>query len=133
MGDRPNHDATAATWKPAEAGQPTALPTSSDRRVERVCRVTAYHDRGITAAGVPSGVGQCAAPADIPFGTRVYIPALDKSFIVTDRTHRRFRHNTVDLFLTTRDQCKLFGRRYLECHFELPLRPARYGELRGKL
>ena len=32
----------------------------------RTFRVTAYCDRGITAAGIQSGYGQCAAPADIP-------------------------------------------------------------------
>ena len=80
----------------------------------RVCRVTAYHDRGTTASGVQSGVGQCAAPADIPFGSKVTIPALGRSFIVTDRTHQRFRHNTVDLFIPSREACLEFGRHYLE-------------------
>lgn len=87
----------------------------------RVCRVTAYCDRGTTAAGVPSGVGQCAAPADIPFGTRVYIPNLNRWFVVTDRTHRRFRHNTVDIFMPASEACRRFGRSYLECEFHLPV------------
>jgi 3D (Asp-Asp-Asp) domain-containing protein len=96
----------------------------------RVCRVTAYCDRGITASGVPSGVGQCAAPADIPFGSRVYIPALDRTFIVTDRTAKRFRHNTVDIFIPTRGQCRQFGRSYLECEFTIPVKPPRYASPR---
>ena len=81
----------------------------------RVYRVTAYCDRGTTAAGVPSGVGQCAAPADIPFGARIYIPELDRTFIVTDRTAKRFRHNTVDLYIPDRAECLRFGRHYYEC------------------
>ena len=93
----------------------------------RVCRVTAYCDRGLTAAGVPSGVGQCAAPADIPFGSRIYIAALDRTFIVTDRTARRFRHNTVDLFIPDRRDCKTFGRQYLECEIAIPTETVRYG------
>lgn len=88
-------------------------------RVLRVCRVTAYCDRGTTAAGVQSGLGQCAAPGDIPFGTLVYIPALDRTFVVTDRTHRRFRRSTVDLFLPSCDDCIQFGRNFLECEFIL--------------
>jgi 3D (Asp-Asp-Asp) domain-containing protein len=96
----------------------------------RVYRVTAYCDRGLTAVGVPSGVGQCAAPADIPFGARVYVPALDRVFIVTDRTARRFRHNTVDLFIPSRAACKQFGRQYLECEIALPAEPACYGSPR---
>lgn len=90
------------------------------QQLYRVYRVTAYCDRGTTAAGVPSGVGQCAAPADIPFGSRIYIPELDRTFIVTDRTALRFRHNTVDLFMPDRATCKHFGRRYLECEITVP-------------
>ncbi len=86
----------------------------------RVCRVTAYCDRGTTASGVPAGMGQCAAPADIPFGSIVYIPALDQRFVVTDRTHRRFRRGTVDIFMPNARQCRNFGRHYLECEITLP-------------
>jgi 3D (Asp-Asp-Asp) domain-containing protein len=96
----------------------------------RVCRITAYCDRGLTAAGVRSGVGQCAAPADIPFGARVYIPALDRTFIVTDRTARRFRHNTVDLFIPDRGECLKFGCRYRECEITIPTQMVRYGSPR---
>lgn len=92
-----------------------------------VLRVTAYCDRGLTAAGIESGEGQCAAPAWIPFGTRVYVPGLDRWFVVTDRTARRFRHNTVDLFMTSYDECMEFGRHYLECEFHPPMHPHRYG------
>jgi 3D (Asp-Asp-Asp) domain-containing protein len=96
----------------------------------RVYRVTAYCDRGLTAAGVPSGIGQCAAPADIPFGARLYIPALKRTFVVTDRTAKRFRHNTVDLFIPDRAECLSFGRRYLECAIRLPVERVRYGSPR---
>ncbi len=100
--------------------------------IHRICRVTTYCDRGLTSAGVPPGVGQCAAPADIPFGSRVYIPALDRTFIVTDRTARRFRHNTVDLFIPDRGKCKIFGRRYFECEITIPRDAVRYGSPRLK-
>jgi len=101
-----------------------------EKTVYRVYRVTAYCDRGLTAAGVRSGVGQCAAPASIPFGARVYIPALDRTFIVTDRTAKRFRHNTVDLFIPDRAQCLKFGRCYLECEITLPAQAVCYGSPR---
>ncbi len=96
----------------------------------RVHRVTAYCDRGLTAAGVSVGVGQCAAPADIPFGSRIYIPSLDRTFIVTDRTAKRFRHNTVDLFIPDRGDCKTFGCRYVECEIAIPTDTVRYGSPR---
>jgi rare lipoprotein A len=108
----------SACWSPSEP-----------RKLRRVCRVTAYCDRGLTAAGTRAGVGQCAAPEDIPFGTRVYIPALKRSFIVTDRTHPRFRRNTVDIFLPSESICQKFGQRYLECEFILPDKAPSYGRL----
>ncbi|QOJ15696.1 MAG: 3D domain-containing protein [Planctomycetia bacterium] len=103
---------------------------ASGRKVTRRCRVTAYCDRGLTAVGVPSGVGQCAAPGDIPLGSVVYIPALDRYFVVTDRTHKRFRHNTVDLFMPTAWECRQFGVRNLSCEFIVCAEPAKYGKLR---
>ena len=99
----------------------------SDQTLRRVYRVTAYCDRGLTASGVPAGEGQCAAPADIPFGSKIYIPALGRTFIVTDRTARRFRTNTVDIFMPGRQQCLSFGRKYLECVITLPRQTPRYG------
>jgi 3D (Asp-Asp-Asp) domain-containing protein len=94
--------------------------------IRRVHRVTAYCDRGITAAGVPSGVGQCAAPSDIPFGSLVYVPELGRTFVVTDRTHQRFRHNTVDIFIPDRQDCLEFGLNYLDVEIYLPADPPRY-------
>ncbi len=99
----------------------------SPKTYHRTLRVTAYCDRGTTASGVQSGVGQCAAPADIPFGSKIYIPALGRTFVVTDRTHRRFRHNTVDIFMPTEWSCRQFGRSYLKCEITLPERPMKYG------
>lgn len=104
-----------------------ATPPAIVRTSVRNLRVTAYSDRGLTAAGVPSGIGQCAAPGDVPFGSIVYVPALHRAFVVTDRTARRFRGNTIDIFMPSRDQCLLFGRRYLDVLIYLPDRPHRYG------
>lgn len=97
------------------------------RTLVRHLRITAYADRGLTAAGVPSGVGQCAAPADIPFGALIYIPELQRTFVVTDRTAQRFRRNTIDIFIADRSECLRFGRHYLDVLVYLPQRPHRYG------
>ena len=88
--------------------------------VRRVYRVTAYCIRGTTASGVEVRVGQCAAPPDIPFGSRIYVPALRRTLIVTDRTAEQFRHNTVDVFIPRYKACRVFGRRDLECEITLP-------------
>lgn len=128
-----SHNSSAAESGRSVRDEHVALTVEGFRashRIRRVCRVTAYCDRGLTASGVPSGLGQCAAPADIPFGSLVYIPQLDRTFVVTDRTHERFRHNTVDLFMPERSTCLQFGRNYLECEFHIIATPPRYGQLR---
>jgi 3D (Asp-Asp-Asp) domain-containing protein len=104
----------------AKSAKQTKSTAACNRRVKRVYRVTAYCDQGTTASGRPSGVGQCAAPSNIPFGAKVHIPALKRTFVVTDRTNKRFRHNTVDIFMNTEWACKQFGRNYLECEVTLP-------------
>jgi 3D (Asp-Asp-Asp) domain-containing protein len=111
-----------------ESAAPFVGPESETLR--RMYRVTAYCDRGITASGVPAGVGQCAAPADIPFGAHIYVPALDRTFVVTDRTAPRFRHNTVDLFIPAREACLKFGCAYLECQVIFPTIEPRYASAR---
>lgn len=83
----------------------------------RVCRITAYCDRGTTASGVAAGPCLCAAPYDIPFGTIVSIPELGIVSMVADRTSRRYRQSTVDLWLPTKSECLKFGVKYLEVHF----------------
>ena len=95
-----------AAWMPLDEHSGLQEPdgrTEEVRLVVRICRVTAYCDRGRTASGVQSGVGQCAAPGAIPFGSTVYIPQLDRSFVVTDRPARRFR-------LAARDERVMGGR-----------------------
>jgi 3D (Asp-Asp-Asp) domain-containing protein len=104
-----------------------ASESTSTKKIRREFRVTAYCDRGLTAAGVQSGVGQCAAPADIPLGSRIYIPELNRTLIVTDRTHKRFRHNTIDVFIPDRQACIQFGRKQLTAEVTLPDQPHRYG------
>ena len=85
-----------------------------------ICNLSAHASRDTRTAGVPAGLGQCAAPADIPFGSKIYIPALGETFVVTDRTHERFRRSTVDLFMPSKAQCRNFGCQYLECEITPP-------------
>jgi len=117
----------ADTLDPQHAAAPQGASAPSRNRgaptLHRIYRVTAYADEGVTASGRRVGTGQCAAPIDIPFGAKVHIPALGRTFVVTDRTHPRFHHNTVDVFLPGEPLCRKFGRRYLECEVTLP-RPA---------
>jgi rare lipoprotein A len=116
-------EAQSALQTDETCAPPILLAQDSYRRT---FRVTAYCDRGITAAGIESGYGQCAAPADIPFGAKIFVPELGQTFVVTDRTHRRFRHNTVDIFMPVRTDCLKFGRHNLECEVSLPDEVVKY-------
>lgn len=70
-------------------------------------RVTAYHDRGVTASGRWTKSGQCAAPSWVPFGSIVVVAG--REYVVTDRTAKRFRRNTVDIWLPTHAECVKHG------------------------
>jgi 3D (Asp-Asp-Asp) domain-containing protein len=121
--DAGTDDARAAEEVPVADDEPAANEELADdadtSTLYRVCRVTAYCDRGTTAAGVPSGLGQCAAPGYIPLGSVVHIPALGRSFVVTDRTHKRFRNSTIDIFIPSQQECRNFGRHFLECEVQI--------------
>ncbi len=68
-----------------------------------VLRITAYCDRGVTASGVRAGPGQCAAPEYVPFGSVVVVDG--RRYVCTDRTAKRFRQNTVDIWNGSRAEC----------------------------
>jgi 3D (Asp-Asp-Asp) domain-containing protein len=85
----------------------------------RLLRVTAYADHGVTASGQLTRPGTCAAPAGVPFGSRVYVPRVGW-LTVTDRTARRFRHNTIDIFMPSRADCVRFGVRFVPCAVQAP-------------
>jgi 3D (Asp-Asp-Asp) domain-containing protein len=118
---RGSTDALAGALEPGDnLSKPAGGRAASPPKAGRVYRVTAYCDRGWTASGTRVGVGQCAAPVDIPFGSRINVPALGRTFVVTDRTDYRFRRNTVDIFMPDEAKCWRFGRKYLECHVVPP-------------
>jgi 3D (Asp-Asp-Asp) domain-containing protein len=71
-----------------------------------------------TASGYVPVVGTTiAAPRNIPFGTRVYIPTLKSWRIVQDRTARRY-DGRWDIFVKTHREAKHFGKRKLEIWIE---------------
>lgn len=122
---------TALTVRERAAAERIGEPISyTAATLQRVYRVTAYCDRGLTAAGVEAGVGQCAAPAEVPLGSRIHIPQLGRTLVVTDRPARRYRYNTVDIFIAGCDDCVSFGRKYLDCVITLPENVPQYGSTR---
>ena len=71
---------------------------------------------GITASGMQARVGVVAVdPRVIPLGTRLYIEAVDGSWVygmaIAGDTGGSIKGNRVDLFFNTKSECMSFGRR----------------------
>lgn len=102
--------------------QPNEFSRGSTQKVEhRVMRITAYtsHDKGMNGQGITASCEPVvegitiAAPPDIPFGSQIYIPSLDKTYIVTDRGGA-IKGNRLDLYMMKRSDALEFGVQDLE-------------------
>ena len=71
---------------------------------------TAYYGDTITSTGVKPIVGMTIAvdPNVIPYGTRVYVPQLDKIFIAQD-CGSAIKGNRIDIFMNSYDECMEWG------------------------
>jgi 3D (Asp-Asp-Asp) domain-containing protein len=96
------------------------------RGTKQIMEVTAYWEGscgkdkgdktyGITASGERVRDGICAASKDIAMGTRIYIPAMDKMYIVKDRGGA-ITKGKLDLYMDGADKCYDFGRQELEVY-----------------
>lgn len=71
---------------------------------------TAYYGDTITSTGVKPIVGRTIAvdPKVIPYGTKVYIPQLNKVFIAED-CGSAIKGNRIDIFMNSYDECMEWG------------------------
>ncbi len=81
-----------------------------------VFEATAYTGGGITASGIPAGVGYVAVdPSVIPLGTNLYIESMsswpDYGYAVAADTGGAINGRIVDLYFDDYDTCIQFGRR----------------------
>jgi rare lipoprotein A len=87
----------------------------------RIMRITAYtkndpgmDGRGITTSEEPVQEGiTIAAPPEIPFGTQIYIPSLNRTYTVTDHGGA-IKGNRLDLYMEKRSDALEFGVQELE-------------------
>lgn len=107
------------------SSKPISRSVDSPKVIRRVMRVTAYtkddfsmNGLGITASGTKAVEGRTiAADRNIPFGTRIYIPALHMTCIVEDRGSA-IKGNKLDLFMESRSEALKFGVKYLEVYIK---------------
>ena len=71
---------------------------------------TAYYGDTITSTGTTPRVGYTIAvdPKVIPYGTKVYIPQLNKVFIAED-CGSAIKGNRIDIFMGSYDECMEWG------------------------
>lgn len=76
---------------------------------------TAYAGDSITATGTTPKVGRTIAvdPSIIPYGTRVYIPALGGTYVAED-CGGGIKGNRIDIFMGSESQCNSWGVRSIE-------------------
>lgn len=83
---------------------------------------TAYTGGGITASGRPAAVGYVAVnPREIPYGTRLFIRSADGRYnygyaIAADTGGFVHMGRTVDLYFSTKSECRNFGVRNVEIY-----------------
>lgn len=71
---------------------------------------TAYYGDTITSTGTKPIVGRTIAvdPKIIPYGSKVYIPQLNKVFIAED-CGSAIKGNRIDIFMNSYDECMNWG------------------------
>ncbi len=90
--------------------------TVSSNREHMSVVATAYHTGTITATGTKPRWGTIAVdPKVIPYGTKVYIPQFDKTFIAED-TGGAIKGNKIDIFMNDGTSTKNWGRRTIDIY-----------------
>ena len=89
---------------------------NSNKNIKRTLKVKAYAYSGdrITSTGRRPQVGRTIAvdPRVIPYGSKVYIPALGRTYIAED-CGGGIKGNKIDIFMGSNRECNRFGVKYL--------------------
>ena len=99
---------------PAQSTATNAIPEGA---VKMTIQCTAYTATGnATASGVmPTANHTVAAWSGLPFGTKIYIPAMGTTYTVEDRGGA-VTEGIVDIYMDSYDACIQFGRQNLEAY-----------------
>lgn len=90
--------------------------SGSKKSVKRTLKVKAYAytGHGITSTGRRPVAGRTIAvdPRVIPYGSKVYIPALGRTYIAED-CGGGIKGNKIDVYMSSQSACRQFGVKYL--------------------
>ena len=111
---------SASSSKSSVKAKSTKASTKSKKSSSNVVSTmtvsaTAYAGDSITATGTTPKVGRTIAvdPSIIPYGTRVYIPALGGTYVAED-CGGGIKGNRIDIFMGSESQCNSWGVRSIE-------------------
>lgn len=81
------------------------------------CNKTPRHPLyGITKSGVKAKENHTIAMSEeYPFGTKVFIPYFNKTFVVEDRGSS-ITDNRIDIYMSSKEKCLEFGKKYLDIY-----------------
>ncbi|MDY2737963.1 SH3 domain-containing protein [Intestinibacter sp.] len=101
--------------KKTYASSSSKKKSSSNAVTTMTVSATAYAGDGITATGTTPKPGRTIAvdPRVIPYGTRVYIPALGGTYIAED-CGGGIKGNKIDIFMSSEAKCNSWGVRNIE-------------------
>lgn len=92
---------------------------TNKKNVKRTLKVKAYAYTGhsMTSTGKVPKAGRTIAvdPRIIPYGSKIYIPALGRTYIAED-CGGGIKGNKVDIYMSSNRECYNFGVKYLTIH-----------------
>jgi 3D (Asp-Asp-Asp) domain-containing protein len=88
----------------------------SSKRKHMSVEASAYTGHGITSTGTKPKWGTIAVdPSVIPYGTKVYIPQFNKTFIAED-CGGAIKGNKIDIYMNDELSCHNFGRKVIDIY-----------------
>ena len=106
-----------STRRLVSANNTNSNSTSSSSRGKHISVVaTAYTGHGITATGTKPKWGTIAVdPSIIPYGTKVYIPQFNKTFIAED-CGGAIKGNKIDIYMNDETSVRNWGRKTIDIY-----------------
>lgn len=93
------------------------VQTASSGKYMKVV-ATAYAGDTITATGTKPKWGTIAVdPRVIPYGTKVYIPQFNMTFVAED-CGGAIKGNKIDIFMNSKSECRTWGRRTIDIYIQ---------------
>ena len=100
-------------------GSKSSNQSANGKRMSVVA--TAYTGHGITSTGTTPKWGTIAVdPSIIPYGTKVYIPQFNKTFIAED-CGGAIKGNKIDIYMNNEDSVYNWGRKTIDIYIKLKM------------